>query len=133
MNEEEIIERVNKFTNITVLYGKTYAMTADDLTKYQQVFKGLLDLYQQEKEKNIKLDREIKKRQWIKVKENGEIEPLFYISKDKIKEKMEIIENECETCSYNHILCEERKPLVNGTKYCLKLECYDVLKSLLEE
>ena len=50
MNEEEIIERVNKFINITVLYGKTYGMTCDDLKKYQQVFRGLLDLYKQEKE-----------------------------------------------------------------------------------
>ena len=49
MSEDEIIERVNKFINITVLYGKTYGMTCDDLKKYQQVFRGLLDLYQQEK------------------------------------------------------------------------------------
>ena len=56
-----------------------------------------------------------------------------YVPKDEIREKMKIIENECETCPYNHIFCEERKPLVNSAKYCSKLECYDVLKSLLEE
>lgn len=44
-----------------------------------------------ENEKNIKLDREIKKRQWIKVKENGGIELLFYVNKDKIKTKIDEI------------------------------------------
>jgi hypothetical protein len=106
MSEDEIIGTFEHWIEYEKA-NKDKINKADELIEIQQ---GLLDLYQKEKEKND---------------DN--------ISKDKIREKMKIIENECETCQYNHILCEERKPLVNGTKYCLKLECYDVLKSLLEE
>lgn len=28
-------------------------------------------------------------RQWVRIKENGEVEPLFFVSKDKIKEIVE--------------------------------------------
>jgi dTDP-D-glucose 4,6-dehydratase len=84
MSEDEIIERVNKFTNITVLYGKTYGMTTDDLTEYQQVFKGLLDLYKQEKEKNKKVITYIKEKQKIQYKY-----ALSQIECDKILELLE--------------------------------------------
>ena len=82
MDKEEIIEKYYHFK----------IKTADGIeldlieTKY---YKELLDLYKQEKEKNKELEREILKRQWVKVDENGNIEPVFYISKDKIKEKIE--------------------------------------------
>lgn len=68
MSEDEIIERVNKFINITVLYGKTYGMTCDDLKKYQQVFQGLLDLYNKEKEKNTGFEK-----QWVSIDDYNEL------------------------------------------------------------
>lgn len=42
-------------------------------------------------EKQSKEIEELKKakRQWVHIKENGEVEPLFYVSKDKIKAKIE--------------------------------------------
>ena len=55
MSEDEIIERVEHFININVLYGKTYGFTTDDLKKYQQVFKGLLDLYNNQKQQITEL------------------------------------------------------------------------------
>lgn len=42
--------------------------------------------------KNQELEKEIEKRKWVKIKENGEIEPLFYIPKSKVKEKIEELE-----------------------------------------
>lgn len=84
LSEEKIIERVNKFINITVLYDKTYGMTCDDLKKYQQVFRGLLDLYQQEKEKNKKVITYIKEKQKIQYKY-----ALSQIECDKILELLE--------------------------------------------
>ena len=47
-----------------------------------EVIKAVKEL----KEKNAELENILAKRQWVKVKENGEVEPLFYISKDKIRE-----------------------------------------------
>lgn len=66
MSEDEIIERVEHFININVLYGKTYGFTTDDLTKYQQVFKGLLDLYNKEKEEKEELQEKLKEEMQIK-------------------------------------------------------------------
>lgn len=115
LSEEEIIERVNKFINIIVLYGKTYGMTCDDLKKYQQVFRGLLDLYQQEKQKNEKLIE-------------GQVETIEkillpellkkYISKDKIRDKQikrefelqqeyKDFEDDIEWRTYKELLGEE--------------------------
>lgn len=61
-----------------------------------QAIETILDLYNKEKEKNEKLEleneelkREEAKRSWVHIKENGEVEPLFYISEDKIKAKIE--------------------------------------------
>lgn len=35
------------------------------------------------------LKTEKAKRSWVHIKENGEVEPLFYVSEDKIKAKIE--------------------------------------------
>ena len=39
------------------------------------------------------LKEEQAKRHWIHIKENGEVEPLFYVSKDKIKAKIEEVKD----------------------------------------
>ena len=45
-------------------------------------------------EKEIEeLKEEQAKRQWVHIKENGEVEPLFYISEDKIKAKIEEVKD----------------------------------------
>lgn len=46
------------------------------------------------KEINEELKQEMEKRKWVHIKENGEVEPLFYISKDKIREKIKELEEE---------------------------------------
>ena len=89
MSEDEILEIIKDHID-NGMTDKTVKL--DTIIYLDEAIKGLYDMYKTEKEKNIKLDREIKKRQWIKVKENGEIEPLFYISKDKIREKIDEIE-----------------------------------------
>lgn len=43
---------------------------------------------------NEELKQEMEKRKWVHIKENGEVEPLFYISKDKIREKIKELEEE---------------------------------------
>lgn len=171
MTEDEIIERANHFVNIHVLYGKTYAMAIDDLTKYQQVFKGLLDLYQREKDSNqwllkafdesrnnnIELAKEHYKLQEELQQEKEKTEELLkdrekstqeyihnnpwlykqlaesyilksdikkdYISKDRIREKIDFLENGFETSN-------------EDINYKLRIEDKaqkQVLKELLEE
>ena len=59
-------------------------MTTDDLAEYQQVFKGLLDLYQKEKEKNKEL---------LNSKIGVDLSYDDYVSKDKIKPFVKAIES----------------------------------------
>lgn len=79
-------------------------------------------------EKEIEeLKREKAKRSWVHIKENGEVEPLFYISKDKIKAKIEEVE---QWELYNMKIprlstLDERLGAKIGIKY--------VLQSLLEK
>ena len=51
-------------------------------------------------EKEIEeLKEEQSKRSWVHIKENGEVEPLFYISKNKIRQKIkEVQETMCPNC-----------------------------------
>ena len=78
-------------------------------------------------EKQTKEIEELKaKRSWVHIKENGEVEPLFYVSEDKIKAKIEEVE---QWELYNMKIpklstLDERLGAKIGIKY--------VLKSLLE-
>ena len=47
------------------------------------ILKKVIEKQQKEIEE---LKEEQAKRSWVHIKENGEVEPLFYISKDKIRE-----------------------------------------------
>ena len=94
MSEDEIIERVNKFINITVLYGKTYGMTCDDLKKYQQVFRGLLDLYNKEKDSNqwlLKAFDESRNNNIELAKECCKIQQELKQEKEKNKELEDVV------------------------------------------
>lgn len=93
MSEEE--------KNIIVLKQRAEEMLKNDYSRKigdEEIYtiicewEKTLDLYKKEKEKRIELENKIAKRQWVKVKENGEVEPLFYISKDKIRKKIRQLE-----------------------------------------
>lgn len=86
MSEEEIIEIVNDFLKINEIYS-TNNCPVSYLSEYQQAIKGLLDLYNKEKEKNASLRKEIKLMQscdLVKVikKQQKEIEELEIIADD---------------------------------------------------
>lgn len=61
-----------------------------------ETLETMIDLYNKEKEKNKELEQELAKREWVKIKDNGEVEPLFYISKDKIREYLNKMEKRCD-------------------------------------
>ena len=101
MSEEEIIEKLKKLLEDKISIEEIRTMNLlneNDEMPYtltifeREALQGLLDLYNKEKEKRINLEQELETRKWIKVKENGEVEPLFYISKDKMKEKINYYE-----------------------------------------
>lgn len=54
--------------------------------------KIILELIEKQSKEIEELKREKAKRSWVHIKENGEVEPLFYISEDKIKAKIEELE-----------------------------------------
>lgn len=75
----------------------------------------------EKQQKEIEELREEKaKRQWVHIKENGEVEPLFYVSKDKIKAKIEELQEDIKYSA---------NPLsIDNSKFGIK-----VLQSLLEK
>lgn len=74
------------------------------------------------------LKEEKAKRQWVHIKENGEVEPLFYVSEDKIKAKIEEYKEKCKNCNFRGKICKEFKQNYNCTiAMCLK-EFYSLLE-----
>ena len=55
-------------------------------TKYLEI---LLNLIEKQSKEIEELKTEKAKRSWVHIKENGEVVPLFYVSEDKIKAKIE--------------------------------------------
>ena len=47
-----------------------------------------LNLIEKQQKEIKELKQEMEKRKWVRIKENGEVEPLLYISKDKIRDKI---------------------------------------------
>lgn len=122
MSEEEIIKEIEiiKETQDIMQHNLDIYPPKEDIykldTKQLKAVICLLDLYQKEKEKRIETESELAKRQWVHIKENGEVEPLFYISKDKIREKIEELQKEycpmcceCGMCERIEELLEEKK------------------------
>ena len=98
MSEEEII-KILKEIDIVDFYN-TYTDSTTDFSeprKYCDAIQGLLDLYNNEKDKNIELYKEIdklqEKNQVLKVMSQNNFTNAFmesnYISKDKINSKIE--------------------------------------------
>lgn len=78
-----------KYEDIRETSKKNLIQRINELTKQLEI----------EKEKNKELERELAKREWVKIKDNGEVEPLFYISKDKIERIIDKIYNKYEDIS----------------------------------
>jgi translation initiation factor 2 beta subunit (eIF-2beta)/eIF-5 len=83
---------------------RTLGITEEDSFENHQIrFKTLLNLIEKLQKENEELKQEMEKRKWVHIKENGEVEPLFYISKDKIREKIkdkiEKYKNMLKTCN----------------------------------
>ena len=77
-------EFLNNITYAECLY------ILDTKNKYCDDIKNLsllkiVDIVNEQSKEIEELKEEKAKRQWVHIKENGEVEPLFYISKDKIK------------------------------------------------
>lgn len=87
----------------------------------------ILNIIEKQSKEIEELREEKAKRQWVHINENGEVEPLFYVSKDKIKAKIEEVE---QWELYNMKIprlstLDERLGAKIGIKY--------VLQSLLEK
>lgn len=52
----------------------------------------ILNLIEKQSKEIEELKEEKAKRQWVHIKENGEVEPLFYVSEDKIKARIKELE-----------------------------------------
>ena len=63
MNEEEAIERLNKFKTITVMYGNTYVMFLEQLKQIQKDVDIVLSMLQ---EKNSELEKKDKQIEELK-------------------------------------------------------------------
>lgn len=88
MSEEEIIEDAKEFIKINILYSNKITLLEIQLKYYQKIMQGLLDLYEQEKEKNKEL-KAINKMQEYRITVIDERE---LVSKDKIKGKIKLLE-----------------------------------------
>lgn len=122
MKEEEIND------NLIMLKYFLQEEGDENWQDYCEAIQGLLDLYEKEKEKNINLTQELEKRKWVKIKENGEVEPAFFISKDKIREKIEPKLKELDKQ-----INEEWKKYGNSKELQDMEDMYNFLQQLLEE
>lgn len=119
LSEEEIIKTIENI----LLHAETQLLDYEALA-----IQGLLDLYQKEKEKN-KLLIEGKFRE---VADKNSYIKDNYISKDKIKEKIEEIDIEISQCEYADEDTKEYKEDVEQDKLLL-LRDKHILQELLEE
>lgn len=76
--QDEKIAR-NDYQSLTGLYGNLEIET-------------VLNIIEKQTKEIEELKTEKAKRSWVHIKANGEVEPLFYVSEDKIKEKIEELE-----------------------------------------
>lgn len=123
MTEEEkkAIEKLSSKQNETTWVDTIRQIKREEINDAvitrQKYITTLLNLIQKQQKEIEELKNKIAKRQWVKVKENGEVEPLFYISKDKIRDKIKELEKEKDLYF--------EKQIMQGK--------IDLLKELLEE
>lgn len=93
MSEEEIINKVDKFIYTVTVILPTYSTKIPEYCIDEEAWiaiKGLLDLYNKEKEKNEKEQRRIYRFGYNNAcNDIGKLNDKNFISKDKIKEKLE--------------------------------------------
>ena len=119
---EKLQKENKKYKRLAKINLKDAEEFKDNMCEHRCLLKSENEELQRE---NEELKQEMEKRKWVHIKENGEVEPLFYISKDKIREKIE----------------EEKLPLtiVGGRKnkktleYGIKLGRRQALQELIEE
>ena len=88
----DIIEKQSKEIEKKEFHLKATEQQREYDMKMIDDLKGLLnnkiDLI---KEQQKEIEELKAKRSWVHIKENGEVEPLFYVSEDKIKAKIEVM------------------------------------------
>ena len=127
MNEEEK-KAVKFFYNLRATIDESNMLFEEDINVKHgketiRQITIILNLIEKQQKEIEELKQEMEKRKWVRIKENGEVEPLLYISKDKIREKIkELLKNGKEMTE------EERQ---GQTEYLQgKLKAYE---ELLEE
>lgn len=119
MSEEEIIGKLKRI--IKIAYSKEFA-TFELTYQYVDAIQGLLDLYNKEKEKNKSIEAQRLRDMCYKTDGN-------YISKDKIKEKIE---------EYEELVKDFEEYWSKDPRQFKKEKCVDyykieALKELLQE
>lgn len=112
------------------LYGNEGCKFIDVAQSDLRIFLNLIETQQKEIEE---LKTEKAKRSWVHIKENGEVEPLFYVSEDKIKAKIE----DCREILYSfekelELKANKDKFIHKESMNCL-LGQISILQSLLDE
>lgn len=117
MSEEEIIENINEM--IELIDDECYISIPEDI----ESIKGLLDLYNKEKEQ-LELTRRDNAIIVSRIEKNVE---KNYISNDKIKDKIEEIKNLCINCRFRESFCSDLK----RNRQCVTNEVIIVLEDIL--
>ena len=100
MLSDEEKKAIERFKNFIYTYQDVIEDEYSDYEEkesakeYQEVSQKILNLIEKQSKEIEELKEEKAKRQWVHIKENGEVEPLFYVSKDKIKAKIEELDNQ---------------------------------------
>ena len=100
MLSDEEKKAIERFKNFIYTYQDVIEDEYSDYEEkesakeYQEVSQKILNLIEKQSKEIEELKEEKAKRQWVHIKENGEVEPLFYVSKDKIKAKIEEWDNQ---------------------------------------
>lgn len=110
MSEEEIKDIIKDFLELREIHS-TDGLRKSYLSIYKEAIQGLLDLYNKEKEKNEELKMKLLEKDFHidGLKEDRriaieEIQEQYFISKDKIKEKIEEIKRN-DYSSYDASIC----------------------------
>ena len=84
MNEEEkeTVEELRKQLRLAINIDDVTTVIRNDNAQ------TILNLIEKQQKEIEELKQEMEKRKWVRIKENGEVEPLLYISKDKIRDKI---------------------------------------------
>ena len=80
--EKETVEELRKQLRLAINIDDVTTVIRNDNAQ------TILNLIEKQQKEIEELKQEMEKRKWVRIKENGEVEPLLYISKDKIRDKI---------------------------------------------